>query len=61
MARTKGTESRTKHGGKPSEKTPGADPKRASEAPGENEQDPKRRLGDFGGAGEHERKQPTRE
>lgn len=58
MAHTKGTEPKTKHGGSPSKKTPGADPRRGSETRGENEQDSKRRLGDFGGAGEHERKQP---
>ena len=58
MAHTKGTEPNTKHGGKPSDETPGSDATRRPETNGENERDPKRREGNFGGAGEHERKQP---
>jgi hypothetical protein len=60
MAHTKGTEPKKKRGGKPADETPGAEPDRGSETRGVNEQDPKRRIGRFGGAGEHELKQPGR-
>lgn len=58
MAQTKGTEPNVKHGGKSSDETPGSNPTRQSETGGENERDPRHSEGNFGGAGEHERKQP---
>ncbi len=58
MGHSKGTEPKAKRGGKPGAETPGAAADRESQTRGQNEQDTKRRTGDFGGAGEHERKQP---
>jgi hypothetical protein len=55
---TKRTTSETQNPRRVTPNTPGAGKHRISQTPGEWEQDPERRLGDFTGAGEAPIKQP---